>query len=137
MLRLSILLVTFFTFSISANATTNKEPNNDYLSLEIEKIELEEALFSSLEFSEIVSIESIELYEVDEEVVLPFHTEKYLPNNFVPNKGIYDLDWNTIELVEVEEEIDLGLNPKDYLPKNFNPSKGLVCSKSELVTASF
>ena len=137
MLRLSILLVTFFTFSISTNATTNKEPDNDYLSLEIEKIELEEALFSSLEFPEIVSVDSIELYEVEEEVVLPSNTEKYLPNNFVANKGIYDLDWNTIELVEVEEEIDLGLNPKDYLPKNFNPYKGLVCSKSELVTASF
>ncbi len=137
MLRLSILLVTFFSFSISAKATTNKEPNNDFLSLEIEKLELEQELFSRVEFPEIVSVDSIEFYEVEEEVVLPLQIEKYLPNNFVVNKGIYDLDWNTIDLVEVEEDIDLGLNPKDYLPKNFNPYKGLVCSKSELVTASF
>ena len=138
MLRQSILLVAFFTLSISASATTNKEPNNDYLSLEITKLELEQELFSSVEFSEIIAVDSIELYNIDEEVSLPIDAQKHLPNNFLANKGIYDLDWNSIELVEVEEDIDLGINTKAYLPENFNPYKGLSCyKKGELVTVSF
>lgn len=138
MLRQSILLVAFFTLSISANANTNKEPNNDYLSLEIEKLELEQELFSSVTYGEIIDVNAIDVYQVEEDIVLPIDTNKYLPKNFVAKKGMYDLDWNTIQLVEVEEDIDLGINPKDHLPVNFNPYKGLSCNnKSELVTASF
>lgn len=138
MLRQSILLVAFFTLSISANANTNKEPNNDYLSLEIEKLELEQELFSSVTYGEIIDVNAIDVYQIEEDIKLPIDTKKYLPKNFLVNKGIYDLDWNSIQLVELEEDIDLGINPKDYLPENFNPYNGLVCNnKSELVTASF
>ena len=138
MLRKSITLIALIALSLGVSATPQKEPNSDYLSLEIEKFELEQELFGETVNNEVVDITSIELYELEETVVLNFDTQTYLPENFDARQGMHDLDWNTIPLIEVEEEVELGFNTKDYLPENFNAQKGMLCTtKNTIVTASF
>ena len=85
-----------------------------------------------------VEINSIEIFEVEEDINLGFDTKNYLPQNFVARKGMFDLDWNTIELFEIEEEVTLGFDTKSYLPKNFNAYKGMSCNnKGNMVIASY
>ena len=57
---------------------------------------------------------TIEIYEIEEEVALNFDTAKYLPKGFNALKGKDDLDWSKIEIVEIDEEIDLYDNNKYY-----------------------
>lgn len=137
MLRQSLVLFALFALNVNANAVTEKDPDTDFLSLEIEKLELEQILFGSILNEEILEITAVDFYQVEEEVVLNFNPETYLPENFDARKGMYDLDWSTITLIEIEEEVDLGFNPKAYLPKNFNAYKGMACKDKELVIASF
>jgi len=138
MLRKSITFIALIALSLGVSATRQKEPNVDFLSLEIEKFELEQELFGETIDKAIVDIASIDLYEVEETVVLNFETQTYLPDNFNARQGMHDLDWNTIPLIEIEEEVELGFNTKDYLPENFNAHKGMLnTTKNTIVIASF
>ncbi len=138
MLRKSFTIMALVALSLGINATPQKEPITDFLSLEIEKFELEQELFAQTLSNTAIDIASIELYEVEEPVVLNFEAQAYLPDNFNARQGMHDLDWSTILLIEVEEDIVLGFNTQDYLPKNFNARKGMVnTTKQTIVTASF
>ncbi|MBT8258681.1 MAG: hypothetical protein KJO49_09435 [Bacteroidia bacterium] len=139
MLR-QLFVFVFALFALNATADTYPEVDTleDYITLEIEKIELEQELFGTLSKDEnIASIASIEVYEIEEEVELNFNTADYLPEDFNARKGMGDINWDTIELYEVEEEIDLGFDTKDYLPKNFNPYRGMDCDTGVAVTFNF
>ena len=134
MLRQSILiLVALVALNVNANTDTENDPYSDYINLEIEKLELEEVLFEKTVETEVVSIASIEVYELEEELELGFNTKNYLPEGFDAYAGMNDIDWSTIELLELEEEVELGFNPKDYLPKGFNPYKGMECKGTAIV----
>lgn len=136
MLRQSILLmVSLFALNVNAAIDTESDPYSDYIELEIEKLELEEVLFNTDNTSEQVSIASIELYELEEEVEIGFDTKKYLPENFDPYAGKDSIDWNSIELYELEEEVEIGFDTKKYLPKGFNPYKGMSCEGTELASS--
>ena len=130
-----------FGFALVAwNATADIRPNDlpldDILALEIEVMELELDLFGDAYIcEEEVSIDSIALYEVEEEVDLGFDTSEYLPENFDPREGMDDIDWSTIDLYEVEEEDDFDFNTKDFLPEGFDPYKGMNC-QSEIMLSS-
>ena len=83
-----------------------------------------------------LDITTIEVIEIEEEVVLDFDTKKYLPEGFNALKGKDDLDFSTIEIIEIEEEVVLDFDTKQYLPEGFNALKGkddLDWSKIELV----
>ena len=134
MKRQLIILFAFFALSANANAEMNNDPFTDYLGLEIEKLELEHELFGFVSNNDAVSIESIDIYEVPEEVVLDFDTAEYLPEGFNAKEGMEDIDWNTITLYEVEEELDLGFDTKDYLPKNFNPYHGMALENFKVIS---
>ena len=136
MLRQFTFLIALFALNANANAETNNDPFTDYLTLEIEKLELERELFGFQLNSEEVSIESLDIYEIDEEVVLDFDTADYVPEGFNAKEGMEDIDWNTITLYEVEEELDLGFDTKDYLPDNFNPYRGMTLEKLKIISYS-
>ena len=59
-----------------------------------------------------LDITTIEVIEIEEEVVLDFDTKKYLPEGFNALKGKDDLDWSKIELVEIEEDLELNFHSK-------------------------
>ena len=123
-----------FGFALVAwNATAEIGPNDipldDILALEIEQMELELDLFEDAYIcEEVVSIESIDLYEPEEELEIGFDTTEYLPEGFDAREGMDDIDWSAIELFEIEEEDDFDFNTKDYLPVGFNPYKGMDCT---------
>jgi hypothetical protein len=129
-MRQSILILALL---LGLNATANSTKNNvfpSYLSLDMEKLELEDKIFATLDETtndteEIITVESIEVIELEEEVDIDFDTAEYLPEGFNALDGKNDIDWDKIELVEIEEEVELGFNPKDYLPKGFDPYKGM------------
>lgn len=128
MKKLILLLVT--SIALNANAISGIGPENTKKSYKtLEQIQLEATLFSGLETD--VDINSIEVYEIEEEVAFDFDTKLYLPEGFNALLGKNDLDWNTIELVEIEEEVELGFDTQKYLPKNFNPYKEMNCEKEE------
>ena len=135
MKRQLIILFAFFALSANANAETNNDPFTDYLGLEIEKLELEQNLFGDQTISEAVSIASLDIFEVDEEISLNFDTQKHLPEGFNAKDGMNEIDWSKITLYELEEEVNLGFDTKDYLPKNFNPYRGMTCD--EMIKVSF
>ena len=122
-----------FIFALLAlNATANIIPIefllDDYITQEIEKTELEQELFGTPTNGEdIISVTSIDVLELEEELDLGFDTAAYLPNDFYAKAGMNDIDWSTIELYELEEELDLGFDTKDYLPDNFNQYEGITC----------
>ena len=135
-------LFVFVLALVAVNATANTNPEVDtldeFLALEIEKLELEQELFGTPTNGEdIISIASVEVYELEEEVTIGFDTTEYLPEDFNARAGMGDIDWNTIELYELEEEIDLGFNTKDYLPKNFNPYRGMDCEASIVISFNY
>ncbi len=123
-------------WNATADIRTAKLPIDDILALEIEELELEFELFSDAYIiKDVVEIESLELYEPDEELEFNFDTEARLPEDFNPREGMEDLDWSTIELYEIEEEEDFGFETKNYLPEGFDPYKKVSCD-SHLMLSS-
>ena len=135
MYRSLIILFALFALNANANAETNNDPFGDYLGLEIEKLELEQTLFGESNVNEAVSIESVSVIELEEDLELGFETSDYLPEDFNAKVGMNNIDWNTIKLYEVEEELEIGFNTKDYLPEGFNPFKGMHCETSRVSSA--
>lgn len=132
--QLFVFVFALGALNATADTTPEIDPLADYISLEIEKMELEQELFGvPTNGEEIISIASIDLYEIEEELDLGFDTADHVPNDFNAKEGMNDIDWSTIELYEVEEEIELGFNTKDYLPKGFNPYQGMIKSDSDVV----
>lgn len=131
MKRQSILaFFALFALNATANTAVNEDPFSDFLNLEIEKLELEQELFGTSNNGEEVSIASIDVYKLEEDIELCFDTADYLPADFDAKKGMNDIDWSSIELVELKEDFDIGFDTKDYLPKNFNPYEGMLCTDS-------
>ena len=132
-----------FVFALFAlNATADTYPGVDtldeYITLEIEKLELEQELFGTPTNGEdIISIDSIKVIELEEEIELDFNTADYLPADFDAREGMGDINWDEIELYEVEEEVELGFDTTAYLPKNFNPYRGMDCDMGVAVTFNF
>jgi hypothetical protein len=127
----STIFLISITNVIAANNNTGKcEQSND------EECVLTHELFAHNNVSNEIDWNKLEILDLEEEVTLDFDTNDYLPENFNPLKGKFDLDWNKIELVELEEEVTLDFDTNDYLPENFNPLKGkfdLDWNKIELV----
>jgi len=134
MLRQFTFIFALFALNANANTETKNDPFTDYLTLEIEKLELEHELFGFQSNREVVSIESLDIYEIQEEIVLDFDTAEYLPEGFNAREGMEDIDWDTITLYEVEEELDLGFDTKDYLPKDFNPYHGMTLENLKIIS---
>ncbi len=135
-----LFVFVFALFALNATADTNPKVDtlDDYIAIEIDRLELEQELFGTPTNGEnIVSIASIEVYELEEEIVLDFDTADYLPEDFDARAGMGDINWDEFELFELEEEIDLGFDTKDYLPKNFNPYRGMECEKGPAITFNF
>lgn len=105
------LVIALFMLGISGSAQIDTDPFYKYISDQTIKLELEEELFGFQNNNEeIISILSLDIYEVEEELELNFNTADYLPANFNAEKGMNKLNWNKIPLYEVEEELDLNLN---------------------------
>ncbi|MBT8273906.1 MAG: hypothetical protein KJO77_08870 [Bacteroidia bacterium] len=135
MIRQSILLIfALFALHVNANNETSENPFSDYISLEIEKLELEQELFGETTNDEAVSIASIDVYDLKEDVELDFNTSDFLPEDFNAKAGMNDIDWSTVELIELEEDFDIGFDTSSYLPKGFNPYKGMTCTSGTEVT---
>ena len=125
MLRQSIsMLFVLFAFSANANIEPKEDPMDNFISLQIETLELELDLFGTTN-KEIISIASVDVYEVEEELNFDYDTSDYLPMNFDAQEGV-NLDWSVIELIEVEEEVEFGFDVKAYLPCGFNPYQGMT-----------
>ena len=125
MLRQSIsMLFVLFAFSANANIEPKEDPMDNFISLQIETLELELDLFGTTN-KEIISIASVDVYEVEEELNFDYDTSDYLPMNFDAQGGV-NLDWSVIELIEVEEEVEFGFDVKAYLPCGFNPYQGMT-----------
>ena len=125
MLRKSILILfVLFAFSANANVEPKENPLDNYISSQIESLELELELFGTTK-EEIISIASIDVYEVDEELSFDYDTSEYLPINFDAKEGM-NLDWNQIELIEVEEDVEFEFDVKAYLPCGLNPYHGMT-----------
>ena len=133
MLRQLIVLFVLFAFNANTNADTKNDPLNDFVSLEVEKLELEQELFGNQTTTEAISIASIFLYEMDEALSFNFDPQQHLPKDFNARVGMNDINWSTIQLVELEEEVELGFDPKAHLPKDFNPFKGMDCKGTLIV----
>ena len=126
MLRKSILILfVLFAFSANANAEPKENPMDNFISSQIETLELEFELFGTPNKEEIVDIATIDVLELEEEVNFDFDTSEYLPLDFNANDGM-NLDWSTIELIEVEEDIKIDFDVKAYLPCGFNPYRGMI-----------
>jgi len=125
MLRKSILILfVLFAFSANANVEPNENPLDNYIADQIESLELELELFGTTK-EEIISIASIDVYEVEEDLNFDFDTSEYLPLNFNAQEGM-NLDWNSIELIELEEDVEFEFNVQAYLPCGFNPYQGMT-----------
>lgn len=97
-----------FMTAISGSAQNGCETFENFLAMETERLELEDELFGfQNDNNEIISINYLDLYEVEEEIELDFDTRKFIPSNFDPYKGMNKLNWDSIPLYEVEEEIEL------------------------------
>ncbi|MBT8273770.1 MAG: hypothetical protein KJO77_08185 [Bacteroidia bacterium] len=135
MIRQSILVIfALFALNVNANTEKNENPFTDFISFEIEKFELEQELFGETTNDEAVSIASLDVYEIEEDLELGFNTSDYLPSDFDARKGMKDIDWNTIELYEIEDDYEIGFDTKAYLPKGFNPYKGMKNTEAAEVT---
>ncbi len=132
MLRQSIfILFATFTLSANANADTKDNPMDNFISNQIEELDLQLELFGTQNNDVIVDVSSIHIYEIEEEATFDFDTKNYLPKDFNATEGMEGIDWKAVKLYEVEEEVDLGFETKDYLPKDFNPYQGMVTVKSQ------
>lgn len=120
-----LILAVLFGLHTTANAETNTLLT--YLNLDLEKIIVEDRVFNqeySLDFNEELSVASINVVELEEEVDLGFDPTAYLPADFNALEGKNDIDWSTLEVIELEEEVDLGFDPTAYLPEGFNALEG-------------
>lgn len=131
--KLILLLVTCIAFN--ANALTGKESENTKKPYKtLEQVQLEAILFNT-EDNE-VDIDSVEVIEIEEEVILDFDTKQYLPKGFNPLAGKNDIDWSKVELIEPQEDLELNFDTTQYLPEGFNALAGkndIDWSKVELV----
>lgn len=93
-----------------ANSPTTQIVSNDHPTSEACLGKLEERLF----------LEDIVYIEDEEEIVLGFDVNDYLPVGFDPYAQA-EIDLSDIMYIEEEEEIVLGFNTSDYLPSNFDP----------------
>ena len=135
--QLFVFVFALFALNATANTIPEVEALDNFITLEIEKAELEQELFGTLTNDEEISIASIEVYDLEEEITIGFETKSYLPEDFDARAGMGDIDWNKIELFEVEEELNLGFDTKDYLPKNFNPYRGMDCEASVVISFNY
>ena len=125
------------------------EGMDSYNELLTEEALVLKTLVSNIEFANIIKIEDVVVYELEEEVELGFDTTKYLPKNFNPFEGMASYNellteeglalktlvnntefTNIIKIedvvvYELEEEVELGFDTTQYLPKNFNPFDGM------------
>ena len=127
-------LVLLFSMLLTLNATANTNRTKDTLS----EYTLNKILFANNEnvTTNDLDVSTIEIIEIEEEVVLNFNTKQYLPKGFNALKGKDDLDFSTIEIIEIEEDVVLNFDTKQYLPKDFNALKGkddLDWSKIEII----
>jgi len=139
-MRQSILSLAFLLAINTLASATNNYVFPSYLSLEFEKMNIEDKIFNSSEVTainnqEILTVDSIEVIELEEESDIDFDTAKYLPEGFNALDGKNDINWDEIELVELNEEVKLGFDTKDYLPKDFNPYKGMHCKTTVAVVS--
>ena len=127
-LMFSLIFLINISNVISANSNNNEkcEQSNE------EECVLIHKLFAHNDISNELDWNKIKLVELEEEVILDFETNNYLPENFNPLKGKYDLDWNSITLVEMDEEVSLDFDAKDYLPEGFNPYRVMCASQGIL-----
>jgi len=131
MLRKSIsILFVLFAFSANANVGSKETPMDNFISEQIESLELELELFGTPINDDIINIQSINIYELEEEVNFDYDTSEYLPLNFDVNEG-KNLDWSSIDLLEIEEEVEFNFNVKAHLPNDFNPYVGMTPIKSQ------
>jgi hypothetical protein len=119
------MLFVLFALSVNASAEPKENPMDDFISLQIETLELELELFGTIANEEIISISSIDVYEVEEELSFDYDTSEYLPIDFDAKEGM-NLDWSLIELIEVEEDVDFDFDVKAYLPCGFSPYYGMT-----------
>lgn len=110
----TLLLLTTPAYSFSSMA------NPDLLTLDCNDFEKEECTIvfhSDISLDEPVEIEDVIVIELEDEVVIGFDTQEYLPDGFNPLKGFAALDWTKIELIELEEELNLNVD-REYLPND-------------------
>jgi len=132
--KLLVFVFALGALNATANTITAADPLDDFIASEIEKLELENELFGVLANNdEIVSIASISVDDLNENVELDFNTAAYLPVGFDAREGMNDIDWDTIELYEIEEEVDLNSNSQDQMPKIIIPSKKVDCDTFTVV----
>jgi hypothetical protein len=124
-LGIGIIGLTLLSFTGKGGCEKSKEVHEDATALtELQKPFIKKLLAQYV--NETLSIDDINLIEMEEEIHLGFDTAEYLPIEFNAYKGM-GLDLSEIDLVEIEEEIDLGFNTAEYLPAGFNPYKGMDC----------
>ena len=126
------ILCLLLGFNAMASEANRTELFPTYTSLDLEQIALEDELFTTEDTleEETITIESIEVVEIEEEVELGFDTAQYLPKGFNALKGKNDINWDEIELVELEEEVEYDFDTSKHVPENFNPYKGMQCNSS-------
>ena len=79
-----------------------------------------------------LSLDQINLIEVEEEILLNFDPTLYLPLNFNAYTGMgFDIDEIVVE--ELDEEIVLGFDPAKYLPLDFNAYAGMELNLNDIV----
>ena len=120
MYKLAFLFSMFLALNVNA-LTTDTQFTSECTTGNIEECLLSKLLFlDNLKENTVLDIASIELIEIEEEVVLNFDTTNYLPVGFNALKGKDDLDWSTIEVLEIEEEVAFNFDTTKYLPAGFN-----------------
>lgn len=109
---LVIIISMFLALNINAKAQLSEGDysilNMEYINLENEIFDLEQIVFEDYTVTKKnLKVEDLEVIEVEEEVEINFNAKDYLPDDFIAQKGMYDIDWSKVELVEIEEELDL------------------------------
>ena len=118
--RLILLLTAFIAFNANAlSGESLDNTNKNYKTLE--QIALEAELFKNITNFD---INSLDVYEIEEEIFIDFDTKQYLPKNFNPLAGKNELDWSKVELMDLEEEVEIDFDTTQYLPENFNALEG-------------
>ena len=138
MYSLALLFSMLLTFNATANTNKTTDTFLEGKTVNFEECTLNRILFANNENVTTYNLDmsSIEVVEIEEEVIINFNTKNYLPEGFNALKGKDDLDFSTIEIIEIEEEVVLDFDTKHYLPKGFNALKGkddLDWSKIEII----
>ena len=79
-----------------------------------------------------LSLQDINLIEVEEEIVLGFDTAEYLPLGFDAYAGM-SLDLDDIIVEDLEEEIVLDFDTAEYLPLGFNAYAGMELDLNDII----